>query len=168
MEAQLFEWLELPNNYEKWKGAGIKNSSGATRTSWLTKKAVIVTIFNFLKTLHTKKTSEQVMSKMRYVEKKFKEAKDFLRNIGEGVTSNDKKLGIAKIRDKVISICHFYFRVKPIMFESVAVNPPYIGETGITKNIEEMLFRTSIGERFHESMVEDGGNGNSEEEDSGE
>jgi len=73
-----------------------------------------------------KKTSEQVMSKMRYVEKKFKEAEDFLRNTGEGLTFNDEKLGIAKIRDKVISTCPFYFRVKPIMFESVAVNLPML------------------------------------------
>ena len=32
-EAQLFEWLEVPGNYEMWKGAGIRNASGATRTS---------------------------------------------------------------------------------------------------------------------------------------
>ena len=106
------------------------------------------------------------MSKMRYVEKKFKEAEDFLRNIGEGLTSTDEKLGIAKLKDKVTSICPFYFGVKPIMYESVVVNPPYIGETGMTENIEEMLFGTSIGQGFHESMVDEGGNGNCEEEDS--
>lgn len=113
-----------------------------------------------------KKTCEQVMSKMRYVEKKFKEAEDFLRNTGEGLTSNDKKLEIAKIKDKVTSICPFYFRVKPIMSESVSVNPPYIGETGNTENIEEMLFGTSIGQGFHEAMADEGGNGSGEEEDS--
>ena len=165
-EAQLFEWLEVPGNYEMWKGSGIRNAGGATRTSGLTKKAVTITISNFLDKLHTKKTSEQVMSKMRYVEKKFKEAEDFLRNTGERLSSTDEKLGIAKIKDKVLSICPFYFRVKPIMSESVAVNPPYIGETGITENIKEMLFRTSIQQGCHESMVEEGGNGNCEEEDS--
>ena len=165
-EAQLFEWLEVPGNYEMWKGAGIRNASGATRTSGLTKKAVSVTISNFLDTFNTKKTSEQVMSKMRYIEKKFKEAEDFLRNTGEGLTSTDEKLGIAKIKDKVISICPFYFRVKPIMSESVAVNPPYIGETGMTENIEEMLFGTSIGHGFHDSMVDEGDNEIAEEEDS--
>ena len=96
------------------------------------------------------------MSKMRYVEKKFKEAEDFLRNIGKGLTSTDEKLGIAKLKDKVTSICPFYFGVKPIMYESVVVNPPYIGETGMTENIEEMLFGTSIGQGFHESMVDEG------------
>jgi len=103
---------------------------------------------------------------MRYIEKKFKEEEDFLRNTGKWLTSNDEKLGIAKIKDKVISICPFYFRVKPIMSESVVVNPPYIGETGMTQNIEDMLFETSIGQGLHESMVEEGGNGNYEEEDS--
>ena len=38
-EAQLFEWLEVPGNYEMWKGAWIRNASGATQTSGLTKKA---------------------------------------------------------------------------------------------------------------------------------
>ena len=143
----------MPSNYEMWKGAWIRNASGATRTSGLTKKAEFITISNLLDTFNTKKTFEQVMSKMRYVKKKFKEAEDFLRNTGEGLTSTDKKLGIAKIKDKVTSICRvsltFYFQVKSIMYESVVVNPPYIGITGMTKNIEEMLFGTSIGQGFH-------------------
>ena len=66
-EAQLFEWLELVGNYEMRKGADIKNASGATWTSGLTKKAIIVTNSNFLNTLPTKKTFEQVMFTMRYV-----------------------------------------------------------------------------------------------------
>ena len=143
----------MPSNYEMWKGAWIRNASGATRTSGLTKKAEFITISNLLDTFNTKKTFEQVISKMRYVKKKFKEAEDFLRNTGEGLTSTDKKLGIAKIKDKVTSICRvsltFYFQVKSIMYESVVVNPPYIGITGMTKNIEEMLFGTSIGQGFH-------------------
>jgi len=149
-----------------WKGVGIRNASGATRTSRLTKKTIIIIISNFLDTLNTKKISEHVMSKMRYVEKKFKEVEDFLRNTGEGLTSTDEKLGIAEMRDKVISICPFYFRVKLIMSESVVVNPPYIGETGVTENIEKMLFVTSIAQRLHESMVEEGGIGNCEEDES--
>ena len=48
------------------------------------------------------------------------------------------------------------------MYENIVVNPPYIGEIGMTENIEEMLFGTSIGQRFHESMVEEGGNDNCE------
>ena len=36
----------------------------------------------------------------------------------------------------------------------------------MTKNIEEMLFGTSIRQGFHESMVEEGGNDNCEEEES--
>jgi hypothetical protein len=55
-ETQLFEWLELPDNYEMWKGVGFRNASGATRTSRLTKKAIIFIIPNFLNTLHTKNT----------------------------------------------------------------------------------------------------------------
>lgn len=69
---------------------------------------------------------------MKYVEKKFKDAENFLRNTCEGLTSTDEKMVIAKIKNKVIFICPFYFRVKPIKSKSVAANPPYIGETGMT------------------------------------
>lgn len=96
-QAQLFEWLELPGNYDKWKCAGIRSSNGSTRTSGLTKKAITGIISTYLDTLNTKKSPDQVMSKMRYVEKKFKETEDFLRNTGEGLTSNDEKMGITKI-----------------------------------------------------------------------
>ena len=108
-EAQMFEWLELSGNYEMWKGACIRNASRVTRTSGLTKKAIIVTISNFLDTLHMKKTSEQVMSKMRYVKKKFKEAENFLRNTGEGLTSTDEKLGLLKSEIRLSPFVHFTF-----------------------------------------------------------
>lgn len=112
-EAQLFEWLELPGNYAKWKCAGIRNPSGSMKTSGLTKKAVTGIISNYLESLNTKKSTDQIMSKIRYLEKRFKEAEDFLRNTGEGLTSNDEKMGISKIRDKVLSICPLYFQVNP-------------------------------------------------------
>ena len=146
--------------------AGIINASATTQTSGFTKKVVFVIISNFLDTFNMKKTSEQVMSKMRYIEKNFKEAEDFLRNTSEGLTSTHGKLGIAKIKDMVTSICPFYFRVKPIMSESVVVNPPYIGETGMTENIKNLLFGTSIGHGFHDSIVDEGDNGIGEEDDS--
>ena len=127
-------------NYDKWKCAGIRSSNGSTRSSALTKKAVTVIISMYLDTLSTKKSLDQVMNKMRYVEKKFKEAEDFLRNTSEGLTSNDKKLGITKIQEKVISICPFYFQVKSFMSETVSINLPYIGKTGMEENITDVLF----------------------------
>ena len=77
-QSLLFQWLELPANYEKWKCAGVKNVNGGTRTSALTKKAITYLIFEYLDTMQTKKSPNQVMSKMRYTGKKFKKAKDFL------------------------------------------------------------------------------------------
>ena len=142
-EAQLFEWLQLPRNYEKWKCVGIRNSNGSMKTSALAKRAVTSIISAYLESLNTKKILEQVMNKMRYMEKKFKEVMDFLQSTGEGLTSNDEKLGITKIREKVVSICPFYFQVKSFMSESVAINPPYIGETSADENIPDILFCTS-------------------------
>lgn len=154
-QSQLFQWLEEPGNYDKWKCAGVKSSSGSTRTSGLTKKAVTHIISRHLDTLHTKKTPEQIMSKMRYVEKKFKDAEDYLRSTGEGLNSNDEKMGITVIRDKVLSLCPFYYQVKPFMSESVAFNPPYLGETGMNESFQELLFGTSSGYGLHDSIAEE-------------
>jgi len=169
-QAKLIKWLELPGNYDRWKFAGIRNPNGSsTRTYSLTKKAVTCLISKFLDQLQTKKTPKQVMSKMRYIEKKFKEAEDYVRNTGgKGLTSIDEKLGITRIQEKVISICPVYFQVKSFMSESVAaVNPPHIGETaGMNDNIQEMSFGTSDGQgqvRFESRPLQEG---NSEEEES--
>ena len=106
------------------------------------------------------------MSKMRYTEKKFKEAEDYLRNISEGLTTADEKMGIMAIRDKVLSICPFYYQVKPFMCESAAVNPPYLGETGTNESVEDMLFRNNTAQGIHESLPDDTEDMNSEDENS--
>ena len=57
-KSHLFQWLDLPGNYEKWKCAGVKSSTGSIKTSGLTKKAVTKIISEYLETLQTKKTPE--------------------------------------------------------------------------------------------------------------
>lgn len=89
-----------------------------------------------------------------------------MRNTGEGLTSNDEKMGITKIRQKVISICPFYFQVKSFMSESVSINPPYIGETGMDENIPEILFGSSTATPIDGSEHEGGPYDNSEDNDS--
>ena len=104
------------------------------------------------------------MSKLKYVEKKFKEAEDYLRGTGVGITSNDEKMGITKIREKVLSLCPFYYQVKPFMSENMAINPPFVGETRIDQDIPEILFGTSTGGRVNDSFQKDGPYSLSEEE----
>ena len=36
-KSHLFQWLDLPGNYEKWKCARVKSSTGSTKTFGLTK-----------------------------------------------------------------------------------------------------------------------------------
>ena len=108
------------------------------------------------------------MSKMRYVEKKFKIAEDFLWNTREGLTTVDEKMGIMAIWEKFIFLYSFYYQIKPFMSDSVAVNPPYIGETGINENFKALLFDTNTGERLYELIYKDGGNLNSQDKNSSE
>ena len=95
------------------------------------------------------------MSRMRYIEKKFKDGEDYLRNTGQGITVADDKMGIVGIRDKVLSICPFYYQVKPFMSESAAVNPPYLGETGTNESFEDMLFGNNTAEGLDERLADD-------------
>ena len=162
----MFQWLALPRNYEKWKCDGIKSSTGLARTSGLTKKAVTKIISKYLETLQTKKTPERVMSRVRYIEKKFKEAEDYLQNTVEGLTTVDDKMGIMVICDKVLSICPFYYQVKLFMSESAAINPPYLGETSTNESFEDMLFGNYTAQGLHEPLPNDTEDLNSEEENS--
>ena len=52
------------------------------------------------------------------------------------------------------------------MSESVSVNPPYVGESGLNENFSKMLFGTSTrqGQGLYESIAEDGIDVNSEAE----
>ena len=154
-QRQLFDWLELPGNYEKWKCAGIRTPIGSSKTSALTKKAVTSLISIYLETVNVRKNPEQVMNKMRYVEKKFKEAEDYMRSTGGGITNTDEKLEITKIQKKVISICPFYYQVKSFMAESVSVNPLFLGESGMEENFTEMLFGRKTGIAHNDSIGED-------------
>ena len=162
-QAQLFKWLEETGNYAKWKCTGSKNSNDSSRTSKLTKKVVTI-ISKHLEALNTKKTSDQFMSKLKYVETKFKEAEDFLRGTGVGITSNDEKMGITKIQEKVLSLCPFYYQVKPFMSKNVAINPPFVEETGMDQDIPEIMFGMCTRGKVDDSFQEDGPYGLSEDE----
>ena len=52
-------------------------------------------------------------------------------------------------------MCPFYYQVKPIMSESVAVNPLYIGESGVNGNVQELLFDTSYAQGLEDSVQEE-------------
>ena len=106
------------------------------------------------------------MRKMRYIEKKFKEAEDYLRNTSEGLTAADDKIGIMVIRNKFLSICLFYYQVKPFMSKSAAVNPPYLGEIGTNKSFKDMFFGNNTIQGLHESLPNGTKDLNSEDENS--
>jgi len=85
----------LLGNCKRWKYVKVKSSNGSTRTSQLTQKAIACQILEFLNIMQAKKISKQIMSKMKYVEKKFKEAEYYLQNTCKG--SIDEKMEITKM-----------------------------------------------------------------------
>lgn len=104
------------------------------------KKSVAGLISDSLKEHHVTKTVVQVLNKMCYLEDKYKDDKDFLHATGEGLSTEDEKMAISSIREKVYQKCLFYDITNPIMKDSVSISPPYVGESGSAENISDMLF----------------------------
>jgi hypothetical protein len=119
------------------------------------KRSVAALISDYLKDHHVIKSMDQVLNKMHYVENKYKDAKDFLQATGEGLFTEEEKMGISTIKDKVYQKCPFFDIINPILRDSVSITPPYIGESGSVENISEMLFNDSTLRGDFESLVED-------------
>lgn len=151
----LFDYLGSPGIYDKWKGAGMRRSGGSQQTSGWTKKKVCESISTYLATRNVLKDVDQVKNKMRHIEKKYKEAKDFLRNTGEGLTTDDAKMGETFIREKVLRLCPFFEIVDPYMTDNASNNPPYIAETGNSEDFEDLLRNDStVRGDFEEGCVD--------------
>jgi hypothetical protein len=95
---------------------------------WNDKKKVCASISTYLVTRGVFKDSKQIKNKMKYIENKYKKAKDFLRNTGEGLTTDDAKMGIIAIREKVLRLCPFFESIDPYMSDNASNNPPYVAE----------------------------------------
>ena len=80
----LFDWLALPGNFEKWKCGGKMNADKRIRTPGMTKKALAALISTFFKQNQKTKSVDQILNKMRYIEDRYKEVRDFLNSKGKG------------------------------------------------------------------------------------
>jgi hypothetical protein len=107
------------------------------------KRSVAGFISNYLKEHHVIKSVDKVLNKMRYLEDKYKDVKDFLHATSEGLSSEDEKMAISTTMEKVYQKCPFYDIINPIMKDSVSITLPYVGESGISENISDMLFSDS-------------------------
>jgi hypothetical protein len=73
----------------------------------MSKRSVAALISKYLKKHHVIKIVDQVLNKMRYMEDKYKDAKDFLHAIDEGLSKEDEKMAISTINEKVDQKCLF-------------------------------------------------------------
>lgn len=135
----LFDWLGLPGNFEKWKCGGKTNANKRIRAPRMSKKALATLISTYFKQNQKTKSTDQILNKMRYIEDRYKEVRDFLNSTGEGLSTDDEKMSITSIREKVLQRCPFYNRIHSLMKDSVSITPPYVGESvrGDFKSLEE-------------------------------
>ena len=101
------------------------------RAPGMSKKALATLISTHFKQNQKTKSTDQIHNKMRYIEDRYKEVRNFLNFIGEGLSTDDEKMSINSIREKVLQRCPFYNKVHPLMKDSVSIISPYIGESGV-------------------------------------
>ena len=98
-EELLLEWLELKGNYRRYKSASaIKESSGRPNTNGATKVSISKDIQTWLATRGCLKDDESIRIKIQTYETSGRKAYDFLLATGEGLNTEDEKLGVKTIR----------------------------------------------------------------------
>ena len=151
----LFEWLGLPGNFEKWKCGGKMKADKKIRAHGTSKKSLATLISTYFKQNQKTKSTDQIINKMRYIEDRYKKVKDFLNSTGEGFSTNDEKMSITSIREKVLERCPFYDKVHPLMKDSVSITPPSVGESGVSQSISNIFFSDSAVRGDFESLEEE-------------
>jgi hypothetical protein len=89
------------------------------------------------------------------VEDKYKDAKDFLQATREGLSTEDEKMPVSTISEKVYQKCPFFDIINQIMKDFVSIILPYVGESGNFENISDLLFTDSTLRGDFESVEED-------------
>ena len=119
------------------------NANKRIRTPSMSKKALIALISTFFKQNQKTKSADQILNKMRYIEDRYKEERDFLKSTMERLSTYNEKMSITSIREKVLQRCPFYNRVHPLMKDSVSIIPLYVGESRFSQGISNMFFSDS-------------------------
>ncbi|KAG0564504.1 hypothetical protein KC19_8G115600 [Ceratodon purpureus] len=123
----------------------------------MSKKSIAGLISDYLRQHSMFKTPDQVLNKMRYIEDKYKDTKDFLNNTSEGLTSEEETRAITSINAKLKKLCPFYDTINRIMKDSVSKTPPYVGESGPSEDLSDMLFTDSALRGDLKSLEEEEG-----------
>ncbi|KAG2902671.1 hypothetical protein PC129_g10092 [Phytophthora cactorum] len=106
----LLDWLTTDGNYARWKGDD--GSSGST------KEVLCGIIIGKLKDAginHRK--SADVRDKIRYLEKQFRRATDWMANAGQGATDD------ISIRSAILQLCPCYYKLSHVMGDSPPSEP---------------------------------------------
>ena len=123
-EAMLIDWLLVHGNYNKWKG----NSSGVSKREIQKEIAELLNKKGTEMGIQRSRTSDQVGSKISWLEQKYRETKQWVENTGQGIR---EEMGEESFQEKVEKekFKHF-FVLQPIMAEracmgAVAVTDQY-------------------------------------------
>ncbi|ETK75989.1 hypothetical protein L915_17499 [Phytophthora nicotianae] len=106
----LLDWLTAEGNYAMWKGGD--SSTGPT------KEALCGVIIDKLKDVGiTHRKSADVRDKIRYLEKQYRRAIDWLATTGQGTTDD------ASIRSAILQLCPCYYQLARVMADNPASAP---------------------------------------------
>ena len=98
-QEYLLQWLEAPNNWEKWRCAGTRTEKGQRKTSKDTKSAVLQLISDYFKEHGILNLSQDsIKYQLSTLEGSYKDARALFGTTGEGLTGEDIQKKIVTLK----------------------------------------------------------------------
>ena len=98
-QEHLLQWLEAPNNWEKWRCAGTRTEKGQKKTSKDTNAAVLQSIVDYFKEIGIVNLSQDsIKYQLGTLKGSFKDARALFGTTGEGLTEDDIQRKIVTLK----------------------------------------------------------------------
>ncbi|OQV23000.1 hypothetical protein BV898_03051 [Hypsibius exemplaris] len=162
-EEFLLDWMEIPGNWESYKGTmTVKNGRSRRGTSAKTKDAVVKEIHRFLIDSGINGddvTVTSVRNKLCDMENTWKEANVMLKQTGEGL--DDRDAIVESLKDKVLQKCPLWERLDPLFRDRPGMLPPFTGDNMDTSgDVQRNLLGCAEESKDEEGIDTDTAGGN--------
>ncbi|GAU99163.1 hypothetical protein RvY_10201 [Ramazzottius varieornatus] len=126
-ESALVDWLEDPDNLDRWKFTSKDKGSGRKNTSGKTRIALEKEITAYLRARGFERSLAQVTSKLKSLETSYRKTHDELvSQTGTDIDDLDQRAKIDTVRKKLLTKCYLWDRLHPINCDRPSMVPPAV------------------------------------------